>query len=141
MKIDPDKVPLSVNEAIDMCFNAMTESEREIMAETDSSLYHHSLGQYLRNEWSMWEMDTPLQLDFQKKFGLFGHADDVSSIILLSVQAKITGKNIDELQRETVKRYKAHWEAFGLNPVDGTPATTGQPLTNITLIKFPKPKQ
>ncbi len=119
MTFDDDKVPSTVDEAIDMMVAAMEPAEREAFAALDGADVHHGFGTNVRNTWSLWEQDTPLQRDFIKRFGLFGHADDISAIIIASARAKLVGGDVLAEQQRLTNRFKRHWASMGLDPLTG----------------------
>ena len=67
---------------------------------------HHGLGQWLRNEWKMWEPESEIAMFF----GELGikHADDMSGIILTSFHRWMNGKPL-ELDAQ-VKYYQNYWK-------------------------------
>lgn len=108
MNIDMDSVPASVSEAFQMFLKALTDEEKKALKEVeeeDISVFHHSWGQDIRNDWSMWEKDTPLV----KSFNVMGisHADDMSGIILKSAHRQLNKKPIK--LNEQVKEYQDYW--------------------------------
>lgn len=108
MKIDLDKVPLTCSEALNMFLGALEPDERKTfvdMKEEDISLFHHSLGEEIRNMWSLWEKDTPLVNNF-KLFGIT-HPDDMSNIILTSAWRTLHKKPL-KLQ-EQIKYFQDFW--------------------------------
>ena len=85
MNLDPDRVPENLSMAIAM-FNAALSEEDKVafMTVEESSLprFHHTIGAYLRNEWSLWDSQTPLCLYF-KQFKIT-YPDDISSVIMIA---------------------------------------------------------
>ena len=69
---------------------------------------HHTTGRNIRNQWKLWEEDTPIVKWFNEK-GI-KHADDMSAIILLSFHRKINGRDIQ--LEEQISGYKEYWEAI-----------------------------
>lgn len=68
-------------------------------------LLHHSLGQYLRNKWGLWEDHSDLKTYFQE-LGLF-HPDDMSGLILRSFHRHLNNKPLEiEIQ---IKSYQDFW--------------------------------
>lgn len=105
MKIDLDKVPAGCSEALQMFLKALSTEEKKAFAkleEKQTVLFHHTWGQELRNEWSMWEPDTPLVNNF-KSLGIT-NADNMIKIIFVSAWRTLNKKairlqeQIDELQ-------------------------------------------
>lgn len=112
-------VPLTVDEAIDFIVNSLSDEEVNTIKSSESSECHFTTGMYLRNTWHMWDTTNPLSLDFQKRFKLFGHGDDVSGIILTGVWAKVNGKDVDEELNKEADHYRKHWKKQGLDPLTG----------------------
>lgn len=108
MNLDLDKVPVSASEATQMFLKALTEEEKKALkeiGENDIALFHFTWGQDMRNEWSMWEKNTPLVNSF-KETGIT-HADDMSGIILKSAH-RILNKKPVKLD-EQIEHYQNYW--------------------------------
>ncbi len=118
MNIDLDKVPATIEDAIDILYASITEDELTEIKKSTPEKYHHTVGRYLRNEWSFWQ-DTPLKRDFIARFKLFGHGDDLSGVILAGLCAKCLGQNVTETIQNKVDSYREHWSYWGLNPETG----------------------
>lgn len=63
--MNPDIVPSTVEAAVDQ------------LADPGG---HHDVGLSIRNNWSLWDIDTPLKRDAVQRFGI-AHADDISDLI------------------------------------------------------------
>lgn len=103
-----DKVPLTVSEALQMFLKALTDEEKKTLSEVKEdqvAIFHHSWGQDLRNEWSMWEKDTPIVNSF-RTIGIT-HADDMSGILLLSAHRQLNKKPLK--LNDQVKKYQEYW--------------------------------
>jgi hypothetical protein len=122
MNFNEDKVPMTVDEAVKLIVDGLTDAEKASIAQHDPATLHFSLGMYLRNNWSMWERDTPLSQDFQQRFKLYGHGDDISGMILKSVWATVRGDDVAATQQKEAEFYREHWQAQGLDPATGKPA-------------------
>ena len=120
MTPNPDYVPDTINKAAEALVQALSKDEIEWITKTTPADMHHSLGRYIRNEWSLWEPDTPLANDYQKTFHLFPHADDMSGMIITTAIALLTHtENIEDKQKNLAKVYREHWESMGVNPETG----------------------
>jgi hypothetical protein len=117
--LNEDFVPATVDEAIKTLVESLNETDKEYIRNHDSSEVHFGFGMNMRNNWSMWEKDTPLSLDFQKRFKLFGHGDDLSGLIIQGVWSTVQGENVEEILNETAERFRQHWITFGLDPETG----------------------
>lgn len=109
----PDPEPATVKEAVDQVVNNISEEDRNKIKSTKNDRsyeYHHTVGRYLRNNWSLWEPDTPLKRDAVYTYGI-AHADDISGLILSWVWAEIRGVDFDPHQE--CERFHRHWEAYG----------------------------
>jgi len=105
---DLDSVPSTVSESIKMFLSSLSDEERKTLCdidENDISIFHHSWGQDLRNNWSLWEENTPLVNSFQK-IGIT-HADDMSGIILVSAHRQLNKKPVK--LTEQVNQYQEYW--------------------------------
>ena len=108
MNIDMDKVPSSVSESLEMFIETLTDEEKKALREIEEehiSLFHHTWGEEIRNNWSMWEKDTLLVNSF-KILGIT-HPDDMSGIILTSAYRQLNNKPIK--LKEQVKKYQEYW--------------------------------
>jgi len=119
MKIDEDKVPATFEEAVVMAIAALTENDLDHIknAGRDSTETHFNVGMYLRNSWSMWDTDTPLNKDFQKRFGLFGHGDDVSGLLWHCIFNRVRGQPDDTDGQ--VEQFRRHWQKYSVDPATG----------------------
>ncbi len=111
-------VPTNLEECIADLMASVKPTEVDIiknMKEDDFlSGSHHFLGRHLRNEWGLWQKDSPLAIYF-KKLGLW-HADDMSSVILCCFHRHLNDKPFDvEVQ---VAYYRAYWKKAGVKPED-----------------------
>jgi hypothetical protein len=100
--IDPDRVPATLDEALEIILSRMPEQDRS-PCEKDSS--PRFLGMLLRNDWSLWEKDMPLVKWFNER-GIT-HADDMSAIILTSIWRRVRGVDLD-LEGQ-IKSYQDYW--------------------------------
>lgn len=119
MQLNEDFVPSTIDEAIGAIVSGLQPDDIDYIKESKSGSVHFTTGMGLRNGWSLWEQDTPLQLDFKRRFRLFGHGDDMSGIILEGVWAKVRGENVNEVLEKTAERFRKHWIKTGLNPETG----------------------
>jgi hypothetical protein len=71
---------------------------------------HHQLGRTYRNLWSLWDRTTPLVNFMNTTYGI-SHADDISGLILRSLEHKVKGTTFDIEAK--VNEYKAHWAVYG----------------------------
>jgi hypothetical protein len=94
--IDPDRVPTTLDEALEMLERRMSNEDREFLENSDenpTAQMHHKFGMSLRNDWSLWEKDMPLVRWFNER-GIT-HADDMSAIILTSIWRRVRGVDLD----------------------------------------------
>jgi hypothetical protein len=54
-------------------------------------MYHFGPGMSIRNNWALWERNSPIKLDAIEKYKL-GHADDISGLIFEWAFVKIRNK-------------------------------------------------
>jgi len=119
MKFNEDKVPATVDEAIEQLHTALTKEDKAQIGALDSSAVHMTLGMYLRNNWSLWDRSTRLSQDFQTRFKLYGHSDDLSGMILQGLWAAVREQNVAHVLEQAAESYRRHWLAHGLNPETG----------------------
>jgi len=119
MKLNEDQVPATVDEAIEQLFAALTKEDKAQIGGLDSAAVHMTLGMYLRNNWSLWDRTTKLSQDFQTRFKLYGHGDDLSGMILQGLWARVQDRNVAHVLEQEAEKYRRHWLAHGLNPETG----------------------
>jgi hypothetical protein len=109
MKLNPDKVPINLEDALNTLKEGLTEDDiLEIKNPMfDAARVHFTIGMMLRNEWSLWEKDTILVRWFIENYGI-DHADDISGLILDCLTRDIQG--LKRRDKELAKRYIDHWK-------------------------------
>lgn len=115
MKISLDKIPETLDEAVYILKESIETQNEEERLQSPVGL-HFGLGMYLRNNWKLWEKETPLVKWFISNFGI-GHADDISGTILEALSASLEGREFDV--KKHVQIYLNHWKMFGVDPVTG----------------------
>jgi hypothetical protein len=116
-KIDLDKVPSTLEAAVEMIVSGLDEEEVKFIQENASCTIHHSFGTTTRNNWSLWDRETPLVLHFLERFNI-AHADDISGILMDCTWRSVKGEPWK--LEEQVERYHTHWKNCGL-PENGIP--------------------
>lgn len=114
MNLDLDKVPTTLDEAVEMLYASLEEEDKNFIKNESPDSIHHGAGRWLRNNWSLWQRETPLVQWFIKNLGI-GHADDLSGTIHAALWAKVKGEKFDAIAH--VEHYKKHWINFGVHPV------------------------
>ncbi|MBU2249408.1 MAG: hypothetical protein KKD77_21850 [Gammaproteobacteria bacterium] len=74
------------------------------------SLYHHTTGRGIRNEWGLWDEKSKLH-QFFKSIGIW-HADDISGIILTTLHRILNHKQVR--LKEQVEYYQKYWKTITL---------------------------
>lgn len=101
--------PTTVEEAI-KAFNEMLTPEEQaqvaMMPKDELGILHHGLGQFIRNNWELWQPDKPLTQHLQA-LG-FQHADDMSMSLIHEWWARMN--NLPSTMEEEIKYYNAFWE-------------------------------
>lgn len=115
------KTPTTLREAIEILAAGVTETERKFINGNEAARLHHFAGMALRNDWKLWNRDSPIVKDIKKRYGLFGHGDDCSGLILAGLWTKVKGGDVEKSLQAEVKRYIAHWKRSGVNPATGEP--------------------
>ena len=105
------KEPTTLSECftcLDDIFKDSQDSEWFKSSDEDDAIVqsHHGLGQWIRNNWGLWSLESSLNQYF-KKLGL-NHADDMSGVILTSYHRHINKKEL-ELD-EQIKFYIDFWK-------------------------------
>jgi hypothetical protein len=105
-------IKMNIPANIDEAMQALTEhlSERDKlsifrMTEDEVGHLHHSLGQWIRNNWGLWS-GGPLQ-DHMVSLG-FIHADDMSSSLLREYWARMNG--LPSKIAEEIEEYRKYWK-------------------------------
>lgn len=117
--LDPEIIPESFDAAVELLTHDLSSRHREEIeiivsekrtASEVATMYHHTLGRWIRNEWKFWANEGPLYDDIAHTFGLW-HPDDMSDFILKTVVYAIRGEEFDRDAQIAV--YKRHWESLG----------------------------
>ena len=117
--MDIKPIPTTIKEAVDQIVGSLTPAEQEIILKhPHPARYHHTVGLAIRNEWGLWEPDSPLKRDAVQTYRI-AHGDDISGLILAWVVARVTGgEHFDPLARVAgesfdpfahVQRAHDHW--------------------------------
>ena len=111
-KFNIDKVPRDLDEAVEMIIETLGHSDQKTICHDKyiAAKAHHGLGRFIRNSWSLWDRHTHLCNWFRANLEI-GHADDISTIIIEAVRAKLSGLEYDPTS--TVQRFHDHWARFG----------------------------
>jgi len=120
-EITEDKVPSTLEEAVQMLYDALEPADIAEIKKHNSGDVHHGFGTFLRNTWSLWE-STPLTRNIKERFKIFGHGDDISGIIMHMLWEKVIGRPPwlgEHAVEELVEGYKTHWRNQGIDPVTG----------------------
>lgn len=109
MTLNQDKVPVNLEDAVITIKEGMTvEDFEEAKKPTFSpAQLHFSVGQLLRNDWSLWDKETIIVKWFKQTYGL-DHADDISGLILDCLHRDIKGEPRRDV--ELAKKYLDHWK-------------------------------
>lgn len=126
MPYSQDFVPSTIKEAVDHIVAHLDENElTTIRGNPDSGCVHFFGGMAMRNNWSLWEKETPLKRDAIETYRI-AMADDLSGLIMAWVWAIVRGEDFDPFQH--VARYHEHWKRYGTTSLgaggyneDGTP--------------------
>jgi len=130
--INEDFVPASLNEAIEYLYSILEDKDIKFIKKNTCDGVHFTMGTYLRNNWSLWETDTPLSKDIKNRFKIFCHGDDVSGLILTGLWAKVNGLDIETKLNEEADEYKRHWPKYGIEPETGEEILGFKPKNTIS---------
>lgn len=111
--LNMDVVPKTMDEAHTLLVAALQPEDRTAILRSRSVAVHHTLGTWLRNNWSLWEHTMPLPTWFRENLQI-GHPDDMTGIILERLWCHVRGEPYD-LQMH-VAHLRAHWIALGKDP-------------------------
>jgi hypothetical protein len=115
MKLDQDKVPSTIESAVWMLVDSLSDEDRKIVQATDTSGHHFPAGQGLRNGWSLWELDSPLKRDAVDTYKI-AHADDISGLILAWAFALARDEPFDPQEHCLI--YHEHWQRNGMTSLE-----------------------
>lgn len=95
------KWPKTVEEAVNRLLSAMSKEDRRAlkkMSEEDLSMLHFDLGQYIRNEFGLWQGNRELIEDCNKGY-YFPDPDHTSSVIIEALwkKSKVGQKSEDKV--------------------------------------------
>lgn len=109
MKLNPDMVPINLEEAIKTLTEGLTPEDIAEIKRPNfvPSQVHMTVGIMLRNEWSLWDKDSILMRWFKKNYGI-DHADDLSGLIIDCLVQDIKDK--PRRDKELAKKYIDHWK-------------------------------
>ena len=109
MRINEDFVPSTVEAAVRHIVESISDEERDLIQEDRDVGFkvHHTIGRYIRNNWSLWEKGTPLKEDAVHTYGI-AHADDISGLIIDWVAALVRADDFDP--QVACQRFHAHWK-------------------------------
>lgn len=99
--------PTTIPEAVDTIVSLLSEEDKDYVRKNPHPRYHFFSGRIIRNNWSLWEQDSPLVQDALKNYGI-SHADDVSGLLFEWAFAKIRNQPFDP--HELAKTYIEHWK-------------------------------
>lgn len=108
-----EKIPSSLEEAVDLICSKLDKEEIEFIKGEEPTAAHFFFGMSMRNAWGLWH-DSVLAKYFKQVWGL-GHADDMSGMILSALFAKIKGEKF--LAKEESQRYKDYWKNMNIDPL------------------------
>ncbi len=116
---DPDFFPSTIEEAVNHIVKNIEPEEVGYIKSQSSASVHFFGGMAMRNDWSLWEPDTPLKRDAIATYKI-AHADDISGLIMDWVWAKVRGEEFDPVKACDI--YHKHWAAYGMTSIEaGTP--------------------
>ena len=106
----PDSIPSKLDECFHALDELLSDEDKQFVQDNDEKEFtvtmHHSLGQYIRNNWGLWAGSK--LMDFFVQEAKLEHPDDMSSIILTSYWRK---KHDQPLKiKEQIKYYQDYWK-------------------------------
>lgn len=103
--------PATLSEALYALDKILSNDAKDLfqnLAEQDIvTSSHHSLGRWMRNDWGLWNIHSPLHKWFTDR-GVW-HPDDMSSIIIRSYYRRLKGEPIKF--REQIQHFVEYWKA------------------------------
>jgi len=113
MDLSNNNIPNNLSECFDILRDIMKDSEecewfKSATEEDAISNTHHGIGEWIRNNWKLWDKKNSLHQHL-KKLGLW-HPDDMSSFILTSYHRFINEKDLDLIGQ--VNTYINYWTEY-----------------------------
>lgn len=90
----PDEIPSTVDEALKVLADIIPEDElARIAAMDDENLWelHFGLGAAIRNQFGLWDSESPLLADMAGRIGSV-HPDDASVELIRMLRDKLSGQ-------------------------------------------------
>lgn len=103
-------VPINLKQSFAILDSLLSSEDVSLLkneAEENISKYHMTLGLWIRNNWGLWNQDTPISKYFND-LGIY-HPDDMSGIIIASYWRYLNGHPID--LDSQIQHYKNYWDA------------------------------
>ena len=113
MNTDIEKIPTNLSECFDVLGGILNDSEDKEWFESSSeedilNSTHHALGEWIRDNWMLWDKNSSLYQHFYK-MGLW-NPDDISTFILRSYHRFINKKELDLSAQ--IERYVEYWKEY-----------------------------
>ena len=115
MTLDQDKVPSTVEFAARVLADSLSDDDRKVVQSSEAGEHHFLVGKELRNDWSLWGVDSPLKRDAVNTYGI-AHADDISDLILAWAFALARSEPFDP--QVHCQTYHDHWSKYGLTSLE-----------------------
>lgn len=113
-----DLHPRSVDEAIELLFDNLTEEDVFAIRQSGASQHHFGFGMALRNAWIHPDPAGELVKSCLDTFGV-SMADDISGLIMSGLFARVKSEEIDLFAQ--AEGYRQHWIEAGCDPATGQP--------------------
>ena len=120
-------VPLTIPDAVEMLHQRLEAHDRAYIlndANTPASI-HFFTGMRLRNAWKLWDPDTLVVQDANKRYGL-GHADDISGMLLTALWVRVRSEALECTQiaakvkqacDASAEASRKYWLSQGIDPL------------------------
>ncbi len=108
-------IPDNLDKAVESIVSRLSQADVDRIKTGDPAHVHMSVGRYYRNDWRLWDRESPLVKWFIDNLGIV-HGDDLSGTILSAVWAKVRNEPFDAIAH--VQRYKDHWAKYGVDPMN-----------------------
>ena len=105
-----EKEPETVKDLVILIVNKLQNSSVDL-DEKWAVRQHHQLGRWIRNEYRLWDVNSPVSKDAQDNYDI-AHADDISGLVLDWAQAVISDAKCFD-PRAVCKKFNEHWAKFG----------------------------
>lgn len=135
MIINPNKIPSNLDDAvIELRQKLISINIKELQDPAFCpEQWHFTIGTAIRNQWKLWDKNTPLVKWFKSKYDI-DHADDISKLILNCLYRDANDK--PRRTKDYALKCINHWKLMEFNDISNVKYTFGKTDASIRLEKL-----